>query len=212
HLTSAHGALAAEFHKFSLHRSSGQFSPLTLRVPRFVIWFSGTPKNEKHKGLKRPKKLHQLFNSLHPMIMSHNSAAAVANYAYPVRVEGCPHPFPNMLKAEDSQFSDSHSRLDASSESCSVKTSKTPSPSVGKQVSTRQTRKERNRQNVANFRARQRITAQLKEEVLLLKKSNADLEQEKDYLNSFVFELQSALYNTKYSSNMFVEQITYRIV
>ncbi|TIA68500.1 hypothetical protein E3P91_04055 [Wallemia ichthyophaga] len=163
--------------------------------------------------------------------MSHNSAAAVANYAYPVRVEGCrtscvvsrilqlmrtiestAHPFPNMLKAEDSQFSDSHSRLDASSESCSAKTSKTPSPSVGKQVSTRQTRKERNRQNVANFRARQRITAQLKEEVLLLKKSNADLEQEKDYLNSFVFELQSALYNTKYSSNMFVEQITYRIV
>ncbi|TIB62765.1 hypothetical protein E3P77_03764 [Wallemia ichthyophaga] len=148
------------------------------------------------------------------MIISHNSAAAVANYAYPVRVEGCQstaHPFPNMLKAEDSQFSDSHSRLDASSESCSAKTSKTPSPSVGKQVSTRQTRKERNRQNVANFRARQRITAQLKEEVLLLKKSNADLEQEKDYLNSFVFELQSALY-TKYSSNMFVEQITYRIV
>lgn len=53
---------------------------------------------------------------------------------------------------------------------------------TGNQTS-KQSRKERNRQNVANFRARQRIITQLQEEVYLLKKSKEYLEEERLFLN-----------------------------
>ncbi|TIB76397.1 hypothetical protein E3Q22_03564 [Wallemia mellicola] len=80
---------------------------------------------------------------------------------------------------------------------------------TGTQTS-KQSRKERNRQNVANFRARQRIITQLQEEVYLLKKSKEYLEEERLFLNHQVFELQSTLYSIKY--NMFCEEVTERII
>lgn len=56
---------------------------------------------------------------------------------------------------------------------------------TGTQTS-KQSSKERNRQNVANFRARQRIITQLQEEVYLLKKSKEYLEEERLFLNQWV--------------------------